>query len=427
MALPLLLEALNYGLVLLYGILLSADITGGWQEKRSLVLAFCPLLLALQTVVAGLLGVEAMRRLYPLLIHLPLVLLLIFGLKRPAGMALTGVCTAYLLCQLPRWVKLLTVMATGLPFVGEAVYTLSIVPLFFLLRRFFAPAAHSAMTASRRSLWLFGSLPLAYYVFDYAAAVYSDLLYDRGLALVEFLPTALIFFYVLFMTAYHNQLQKGMEHELQRSMLENALKQSALELDNLRRLESRMAIHQHDMRHHLAILESHLRTGDHPQVEAYIREVRANVDALTPAHFCENEPVNLLCIAFSERAKAAKIDLRVKAGLPKRLPISDTELCSVLSNALENAIRAAAPLEELRRWVTFSCEVKRNNLLIEIRNPFDGTVRMENGIPQSGREGHGYGCRSMRNIVQQHHGHCLFDTENGVFTVRIVLPMLGLE
>ncbi len=41
-----------------------------------------------------------------------------------------------------------------------------------------AKAAYATMTYSRWTLLLFGSLPVTYYIFDYATTVYSNALYS---------------------------------------------------------------------------------------------------------------------------------------------------------------------------------------------------------------------------------------------------------
>lgn len=418
------LGVVNYGLVLLFGLFLSTFIAGGWEtwRQKRLVILLCPAFLLIQGVCWLIWGVTTAQRIYPLIVHLPLVLILIFALKKRAGVAVVSVCTAYLCCQLPRWVSLAAVAVSGSPLVGEIGYTLCIAPIFFLLYRCFVRPAHAAMTYSNRSLLLFGSLPAAYYVFDYATTVYSDALHVGIQALNEFLPTALIIFYVVFLTAYHAQAQERSSAELQRSMLEAELKQSGTEMESLRRAETQTAIYQHDMRHHLTVIEGFLTAGAPRQAEEYIKKVQADVETITPRRFCENETVNLLCSAFSERARRQGIRLKVKASLPKTLPLSDTELCSVLSNGLENALHAASALEEPHRWAELYCGVRLNKFLIEIKNPYAGTVAMRDGLPVSDRAGHGYGCRSIRTITQRHRGLCAFEPENGTFTLRVVLP-----
>lgn len=419
------LQMLNYGLVLIFGLALSVYLAGGCARNRQkfVFYALCLLLLLVQAACYFVWGVDVAERLYPLIIHLPLTLALIFALKKSAGVALVSVFTAYLCCQLPRWVSLVAAALSSSALVGELCYTACIVPAFLLLRRYFAPAAHDAMTYSKQTLALFGSLPFAYYLFDYATTVYNDVLLVEVQALYEFLPTVLIAFYVLFLTLYHAQSQKKAQAEFQAAMLEKELKKSHTEIEQLNKAQGQTAVYQHDMRHHLNMIDG-LLSADKPQQAAeYIRKVQADVEAITLKRFCENETVNLLCSSFCEKAERMGVDLTVKAQLPKVLPVHDTELCSVVSNGLENALHAAASLEEPLKWVRFYCEIKNNTLLLEIKNPFVGAVPMKDGLPVSPRENHGYGCRSILAITQRNRGQVLFEPKNGVFTLRAALPV----
>ena len=417
------LGVFNYGLVLIYGLFLSVFISGGWSDRRQKRLMFllCPLFLLIQTPCWLLWGELATKQLYPFIVHLPLVLILVLALKKPWSTAVVSVCTAYLCCQLPRWVKLLVAALTKSELLGEIAYALLIVPIFLLLYRLFVRPAYRAMTASPQSLLLFGSLPVAYYFFDYATAVYSDALYQGIWALNEFLPTALIVFYVMFLSAYHVQMQRRADTELQRSMLEAELKQSEVELEGLRSAETQMAIYQHDMRHHLTMLDRLLAAGDAEKAQAYIQKVQTDIEAITPRRFCENELVNLLCSSFTDKAKRLGVRLTAEVALPPELPVTDTALCAMLSNGLENALHAAAQLPEEERWISLYSRVMQNKLLIEIKNPCQGQVPMRDGLPVSARPGHGYGCRSIQAIAQSCGGLCGFQAEEGLFLLQIIL------
>lgn len=186
----------------------------------------------------------------------------------------------------------------------------------------------ASMREYEGALLLFGSLPVTYYIFDYATTIYSDALYSGIQALNEFLPTVLITFYVLFLPAFHLQSQR----------------QGAV--------------------------------------------------------------------------------LTVDASLPNDVAISDTELCSLLSNGLENALHAVADLPADRKQISLYCGVRQNKLLIEIRNPCAGPIAMRDGLPVSDREGHGYGCRSIQAIAQRNGGLCVFSAQQGQFLLQIMLPVL---
>ena len=162
------LSLFNYGLVLIYGLFLAVAIAGGWDNRQQkwVILSICPMFLIAQSLCWLGLGVVSVKQLYPLLVHLPLVLILFFVLKRPLGVSVVSTCTAYLCCQLPRCINLAVTAITRSPLLGEISYTIVIVPIFLLHRRYFVRSAYDTITSSPTALWLFGSLPIAYYIFD---------------------------------------------------------------------------------------------------------------------------------------------------------------------------------------------------------------------------------------------------------------------
>lgn len=424
MSAPDILGIFNDALVLLYGIFLSASISGGCKcrRERATVLILCPILLLPQAACWLALGIEPAKRLYPLIVHLPLFLSLVLALKKPAGIALVSVCTAYLFCQLPRFGSILAAAVTGSELAGEIVYTVLIVAVYLLLQRFFVSAALGAMSDSRQSLLLFGALPVFYYLFDYATTVYTKLLYEGSRTMVEAIPSVLIIFYVAFLAAYRQQLQLRSQTRFLSSMLAGRLSQMESELASLRTIDSRSALYRHDMRHHMSAIDGFLAAGKLRQAREYIKQVQSGIEAITPKRYCKNELVNLILSSFDERARRLEVRLTADAALPEELGLPDTELSALLSNGMENALLAAGELEPGRRWVSCYCALRNRKLLIEIKNPYDGVIVTRGGLPVSDREGHGYGCRSINSIVEKNGGLCVFEPENGIFTLRIALP-----
>ena len=367
------LDIFCYVLVLIYGLALSADIsTGGHvsRQQKCLLTLLCLLFLLVQGLGLVLLGERTVKQLYPLVTYVPLVLILILFMKKSVGVAIVSTCTAYLCCQPPRWGRIAVEALTQSTLAAELVYILLMPVMYYLLRRFFVAAAYNTMTSSTATLLLFGSLPVTYYIFDYATTIYSDALYSGIQALNEFLPTVLITFYVLFLPAFHLQSQRRADAEME---------QSQSEMDSLHRLETQTAVYQHDMRHHLNMLDGLLSAGRPDEATAYIKNVQADIEAITPRRFCENHLVNLLCSSFTDKAQ---------------------------------------------RQGTVYCGVRQNKLLIEIRNPCAGPIAMRDGLPVSDREGHGYGCRSIQAIAQRNGGLCVFSARQGQFLLQIMLPVL---
>ena len=124
------------------------------------------------------------------------------------------------------------------------------------------------------------------------------------------------------------------------------------------------------------------------------------MDAITPMRFCENETVNIILSAFASKAKQSGILMTVDARLPDTLTLSDTELCSLLSNALENAIHACGDITDSNeRNIKLRLYSKNNKLCIDIRNRYQTEPMFHQGHPVSNEQGHGYGTKSMAHIV----------------------------
>ncbi len=276
----------------------------------------------------------------------------------------------------------------------------------------------------KRIFLLFSLVPALYFVYMFAVMNLdlSSLDSVRGYV-VRALPTVFAFASYFLLLNTYRELGERRELDAATAALTQELHAAEEQIVLLNQAQMQTAVYQHEMRHHLALLDGFLSAGKFRQAEEYIHNVQSDVEAITLKRFCENETVNLLCSSFMGKAERMDIHLSVEASLPKQLPLSDTELCSLLSNGLENAMHAVAGLEAPDRTVAFYCGLRHNKLLIEIKNPYTGKIVMRDGLPVSTRQGHGYGCRIIRTITEQQKGLCSFEAADGIFTLRVVLPM----
>ncbi len=202
------------------------------------------------------------------------------------------------------------------------------------------------------------------------------------------------------------------------------LESAEQQLSALQNTQKQAAVYRHDMRHHLALIGGYLADGNIEEAGKYVKLTQADIENITPNRYCENNTVNLILSSFASKAKKRGVVLSVEAELPQSLSVSETELCALLSNGLENAIDAAAQVvDEQLRKVRVNCQTHKGNLLIFIENSFTGSVETEGGLPQSFREGHGFGSKSMVMIAEKHNGYCSFEAKDEIFTLRIALPL----
>jgi len=295
---------------------------------------------------------------------------------------------------------------------------------FVLYTKVLKPYHRKIMETPNVNWWAFSMIPLFFEILIIVtlrvARVPEGFSRNHIILAVIFALMALVYGLVVYIFRKANALAK---YELTEAAYRQQLDAAKTQISVMNEVQTQAAIYRHDMRHNLTTIDAFLSTEHVQQARDYIKEVQGGIDALALQHFCENDLVNLLCSSFSDKAKRTGIRLTADTHLPEELSVSDTELCAILSNGFENAFHAVSELDSSRRWIKFYSSIRQENLLIEITNPYQGEVTIRDGLPVSSRDGHGYGCLSIQSIAAHRKGICTFDAKQGVFTLRVVLPV----
>ncbi|MDF3003197.1 MAG: signal transduction histidine kinase regulating citrate/malate metabolism [Bacillota bacterium] len=409
---------LRFGCSLVFGIAVLVLFTGiELTRKNKLILSLlCAIFLFIQTACWWSFGLDLTSKLYPLMIHLPLIFIFSLYYKRPWLISAVSVLSGYLCCQAPRWVGFLAGAALGSRLADHIFYVGAVFLSYYFLKKYVAGSIRKFMEISTKSCLFLGGVPLFYYLFDYTTTIITDVLYRGTKWAVQFMPSTVSVFYFVFVILYYAETQKQVALQRERDMLDTQFRLAQAEFASLRQLQQNAASYRHDMRHHFSLLQG-LASKEHiEEIKEYLRTAQSDMDAITPIRFCENETVNLILSTFAAKAKHSGILLTIDAKLPDSLPFSDTELCSLLSNALENAINASKNIiDNTERIILLRMYSKNNKLCIDLRNSYQIEPTIHQGMPVSKEQGHGIGTKSMAHIVEKHGGVFQFSVKDGWF------------
>lgn len=422
-----LIAVLNDAAVSVFGGVLSASFCDALRTQRERIAFWCGMAVMLipQGAVYLIWSADFRLRVYPLIVHLPLLLLL-YVLTKKLWSPAVSILTAYLFCQLRRWVALLAaVVLPGGAIVQDLTELAVTAPLLLFLLRFAAPAIRQLFGYPMKIQCCFGAIPALYYAFDYLTRVYTDLLSSGEPVVVEFMPFVCCAAYLIFLLFnFTEERKRARLRDIQKN-LEIQLAQSVQEINALRQSQEMAARHRHDLRHHLQYLSNCIRNGQEERAQSYISGIFQEIEAQTVQRYCENEAANLILSAFAGRMEKDGIRLEVQGALPAFLTVSDSDLCVLLSNSLENALHACRPLAAAGRACTVSLRLqyheRTGKLTMLVTNPCGEAVRFENGVPVSGEPGHGIGVQSICAIVERYGGACSFQVEDGQFILRLFL------
>ena len=409
--------------VFLFGAAASLCFTGVPASRRNLIrlALFCALDGMVQIFFFVSMGQAGSQRLYPLIVHLPLILFIALAYRCDLVTSIVSVLTAYMCCQIPLWCALLFRQFSSNKVIYTVIYVCAALIVLYILYHYEASLTQHFIPQARQSMIMLGILPFCYYVFDYITTTYTDLLYTNNRFIVQFMPSVCCFFYFVFIIYYYRRLEAQDEAERLAESLHMQLEHAATNLNHLRTMQAQAVSYRHDMRHHFTYLQALAATGNIDKVTEYIQSVQTDLDEITPQRFCANELINLVLSAYNTRAESEGITLQIHASVPENLSLSDTKLCAIISNALENALHATAGAGN--KTIQVKLAERNQALLIQISNPFTGTVTFRNGMPLSGRSGHGIGTKNIAAIAESYHGQYQFFVKDQIFTIRVLLPL----
>lgn len=412
------IEFSRYWLALLFGTVVAVSFAGMARTRKNYLAVGCftVFVFILQLVSMWLWGMAVTIKIYPLLAHVPVTFFIVAYLKRSWLIATTSMFASFLCCQPPRWIGSVAGAIFDSVSLNHACYIGATFLVYYFLKKYVVESVQQLMQRSVNSCLLFAAMPFFYYLFDYTSTVYTDLIYSGARVAVQFMPSVVSTFYFVFVLIYYGETQKQASAQRECDMMATQFRQAQMEFASLRQMQQSVATYRHDMRHHFALLHNLALKGRIEEIKDYLRAAQSDMDAITPVRFCENETVNLILSSFTDKAKQSGTMLTVDAKLPNSLPFSDTELCSLFSNALENAIHACENITDSnKRFIKLRMYSKNNKLCIDIRNSYQTEPVFHLGLPVSKEQGHGFGTKSMVHIVEKHGGICQFSVKGGWF------------
>lgn len=183
-----------------------------------------------------------------------------------------------------------------------------------------------------------------------------------------------------------------------------------LRAENAERLCKNTRAFRHDVKNHMLAVSGFLSEGNVNGAENYLAETE-KLFAETSERFKTGNPLAdiILNRKLSEAEKSGvKISCDIK--IPRR-GISDTDLCIILANAVDNAVHACERLDvSAERFIEVRGGVQGNILLIEIKNSFDGE-KFKKSI----------GLKNIEVAAKKYCGTTKIFCSKNAFTLRIIM------
>jgi len=192
------------------------------------------------------------------------------------------------------------------------------------------------------------------------------------------------------------------------------------------RIEKRMDCFRHDIKNHLCVIRK--MADENINVKNYVEQLQKNLDESRVIVDTGNSVINGLMVEKLRLAIEHSIHTHIDMDLHDTGFIRDVDLCTIITNAMDNAIEASMLVSESeKRRIHVKAGVKSGFLIFRFANYYEHEIQKTgDGLVTNKceKEGHGLGIISIQFALEKYNGACYYDTdEKHYFVLKIMIPM----
>lgn len=238
------------------------------------------------------------------------------------------------------------------------------------------------------------------YTLEYKDAEYVHLSSTISIFLILFLN-------VMFYNIY-GRLSKTAELQKQNCIYEKQIELCKMHIQERAQMDVELREIQHNMKGYLICIKEYLDKKDEVALSTYLSGI--NINFKDARKICDTGNVVIDAIINTKYRECLKrnINFEIEIKIPCNNSFNNADLSVILENALENAVDATLKLPNKQRYIKVNISFHHYNLLIEIKNSFDGNIKKS----LDGRyltiktdfKNHGIGLKSIERAASKYQG-----------------------
>lgn len=223
--------------------------------------------------------------------------------------------------------------------------------------------------------------------------------------------------------AYHVQLgELNTRFEVQR--LQDMLEMQHNNYEMLRQSVDVVNQKYHDLKYQISVLKSDI---DSKAGREYLEQMEGDIKAYEAQNKTGNKVLDTILTGKSLYCQNNWIELTSVADGHALDFMDQMDVSILFGNMLDNAIESVSKIENKeKRLIHLAITKQKGFLRIRMENCYGEKLNIENGVIKSSKANHkyhGFGLKSIENMVKKYGGSTTIQVENGWFELRILIPI----
>lgn len=204
---------------------------------------------------------------------------------------------------------------------------------------------------------------------------------------------------------------------------------------------------RHDMKNHYAVLSVLADEGKYAELREYLAQLGEELARSDVGIRCGNDIADAILNEKNARAEKSGAVIEVEGRLPQDCGIDVLDICTIFSNALDNALEYLEGAQPAEKWIRIRISGQGNMWLFQFENPVmedakilpvgktgkdrmagaDRTFRKKGSehtagaVRQNDDGWHGFGIMNMERTAEKYAGNLSREIKEGVYSLEVVL------
>ena len=254
-----------------------------------------------------------------------------------------------------------------------------------------------------------------------------ETLYVNNIFRTFILIESVVFFLLIFLGAIFYNMVKSLLAYAGLRIQSDLMEMQEIVYEKQQRYLDDNARIRHDFKHTIRTIRIMAEKGNINELNNFLDEYTASLPENEIRNYSRNIALNAVLNYYKNKASEKDIETSYRIDLPEATlgGLSDNELCSMIGNILDNAVRAASVQTEGRKFIDLALHIEsQKDLYIVAVNSFNGKPLYKGDTYISTKEKKsGIGLRSIATIAELHGGTARFHHEGNVFYSDILIPV----
>ena len=191
--------------------------------------------------------------------------------------------------------------------------------------------------------------------------------------------------------------------------------------------EKTKAVH-HDLNRHAGIIAYLLELGRFDDAKQYISEINEELKSIRLPSVSGCHVIDAVLNEKYLLASDKNIDMSFDIDRLNKINVSSVDMCSILSNAIDNAIEACEKIDNPSdRFISVTLGIKDSMFIVSIKNTisektYNESVNLLSKKPDA--ENHGIGLKNINRILKKYKGTLSTRCDNEYFYFSAAVPVI---